>query len=83
MGMRLCKTTESHQFGNRQLVEFLEEHGGEIGEKAIMDVPASAFRAALEHSKELGLSEKDIAFIQNEIEGSDDEDIIDMYDLDY
>lgn len=51
MGMRLYKTTESHEFGDRQLIDFLEKHGGEIGHKPVMDIPASAFRAALENAE--------------------------------
>jgi hypothetical protein len=81
MGMQLWKTQACHPFGDYTLIEFLEAHGAEIRDKQAMDVPVSAFKAALDNAKDLGLTKEEIEFIENEIKGADDEDIIDCYDL--
>jgi hypothetical protein len=96
MGMQLWKTTESKAFGNRRLIEFLEAHGAMMEDKTALVVPASAFKAALDHPDEAGLTEEDIRFIKAELSGPrvdgseadecpDDEDEdeipVDVYDL--
>jgi hypothetical protein len=81
MSTHLWKTLDKHRFGNSKLMHFLKEHGAFIWNQPVMDVSASAFRAALENAKDLGLSKNDIAFIKNELKGADDEDIIDSYDI--
>lgn len=69
MGMQLWKTTETESFGNRRLIDFLEKHGAMIEEKLALAVPASAFKAALDHHEEIGLTEEDITFIKAELAG--------------
>ena len=84
MSLHLWKTEQSKMFGQRDLVEFLEEHGAQIDSKPYMAVPLGAFRAALEHADELALTDADIALIRNEIaegEADEDDDIVDHYDL--
>jgi hypothetical protein len=97
MGMQLWKTTESKSFGNRRLIEFLEKHGAMIEYKQAMAVPASAFKAALDHPDEAGVTEQDIQFIKEELagprvdgsdadedpdfDGDEDEIPVDVYDL--
>jgi hypothetical protein len=92
MGMQMWKTTESKSFGNGKLIEFLQDHGAVLDGKPTLEVPPSAFKAALEHPEEAGLTEEDIAFIKAElsgplIDGSDasdcaeDETPVDVYDL--
>ena len=83
MGTHLWKTQETHRFGNSTLLQFLKEHGAIIWNSPVMDVPASAFRAALENAKELGLTKNDIAFIKKELKEHDTDDkyIVDSYDI--
>jgi hypothetical protein len=97
MGMQMWKTTASKSFGNRQLIEFLQAHGAMMEDKSALAVPTSAFKAALDHPDEAGLTEQDIQFIKEElagprVDGSDadedpayeeeeDEIPVDVYDL--
>jgi hypothetical protein len=95
MGNQLWKVTDSVPFGNGKLVNFLLEHGASLEGKPALEVPASAFRAALDSPEEAGLTEADIAFIKAELSGprvdgsdaddeeEDDEEPIpvDIYDL--
>jgi hypothetical protein len=94
MGMQLWKITDTVPFGNKRLIEFLEAHGAILEDKPALQVPASAFEAALEHPEEAGLTEEDISFIKGELsgprvdgsdadddEGEEDEIPVDVYDL--
>lgn len=90
---QLWKVTDSVPFGNGKLVNFLLEHGASLEDKPVLEVPASAFRAALDNPEEAGLTEADIAFIKGELAGprvdrsdadddNDDETIpVDIYEL--
>ena len=91
MSTELWKVTDTKSFGNYKLVEFLLDNGACYVEKTGIDVTVGAFKAALDHAPELDLAEKDIAFIQKEIEESrldgfaeddDDEDeSVDVYEI--
>lgn len=81
MRTHLWKKLKEHRFGNSKLTHFLKEHGAHIWNQPVMDVPASAFRAALENAKELGLTKNDIAFIKKEIKDMNDEYTVDSYDI--
>lgn len=81
MSTHLWKRQDTHRFGNSKLVDFLKEHGASVLNQPVMDVPASAFRAALENAKELGLTKNDIAFIKKELKDADGEEITDSYDI--
>jgi hypothetical protein len=83
MSTHLCKRLNEHRFGNSKLVDFLKEHGAFIWNQPVMDVSGSAFRAALENAKELGLTKNDIAFIKKELKehDTDDQYIVDSYDI--
>ena len=83
MSTHLWKTVNTHRFGNCKLMHFLKEQGAFIWDQPVMDVPASAFRAALENAKELGLTKNDIAFIKKELKEHDTDDkyIVDSYDM--
>jgi hypothetical protein len=67
MGLKLWKITQSQSFGSYRLIDFLERHGASDEEKTALAVPASGFRAALDHPDEAGLTEEDIRFIQKEL----------------
>jgi Fe-S-cluster containining protein len=81
MSTHLWKRSDERRFGNSRLVDFLKDHGASVWNQPVMEVSASAFRAALENAKELGLTKDDIAFIKKELKGADDDDFIDSYDI--
>ena len=47
MGQRLWKITNSDEFGDYDLIDFLEKHGAVFDSKPVLDVPPKAVMAAL------------------------------------
>lgn len=85
MGQRLWKLVEQSEFGNFELIQYLELHGAEIQSKPCLRVPLSAIRAALRNPADAELSDDDIEFLKAEIEDfgvdDDEETLVEIYDI--
>lgn len=89
MGMRLYKWVDGKQFGNKMLVEFLEQHGAQMEQKTVLEVTVGFLKAAINNPEEAGITDEDRAFLIQELaalnitnlEPYEDEDEVDWYDV--